>query len=53
MAPEVDVVVVADLFDRDTTSDGAAGVFIPSPDLCKVSGTPLHLLKSVLSNLYK
>ena len=41
--PGVDVTIIADKFDKDTTSDGAAGIFRPTRG--KTPGVPLPVLK--------
>ena len=41
--PGVDVTLIADKFDKDTTSDGAAGIFRPTR--AKNPGVPDHLLR--------
>ena len=41
--PGVDVTIIADKFDKDTTSDGAAGIFRPTRG--KTPGVPFPVLK--------
>ena len=41
--PGVDITIIADKFDKDTTSDGAAGIFRPSKN--KTPGVPIPLLR--------
>ena len=41
--PGVDVTIIADKFDKDTTSDGAAGIFRPT--ISMTPGVPVPLLR--------
>lgn len=41
--PSANVTIIADKFERDTVSDGAAGLFRPTVDY--IPGVPRHLLK--------
>lgn len=41
--PNCSITIVADKFGKDTTSDGAAGIFRPTKD--KTPGVPLTIVK--------
>lgn len=41
--PQARVTIISDRFEQETTSDGAAGIFRPTPG--KIPGVPLPILK--------
>ena len=41
--PRADVTIIADKFDKDTTSDGAAGIFRPTTSM--TPGVPIPVLR--------
>ncbi|KAK2157770.1 hypothetical protein NP493_1851g00024 [Ridgeia piscesae] len=49
--PGVDITIIADKFDKDTTSDGAAGIFRPSKN--KTPGVPIPLLRQWLRDSWE
>ena len=44
--PGVYITIIADKFDKDTTSDGAAGIFRPTTSM--TPGVPIPLLRYIV-----